>query len=306
MFIDSQFEKMRDKMKFFIKTVSDFKMQSTDTFRQLSVQRDNLKSNIIELVSYLDTRIKRKRYYENNLKQLLNDNELDNEGIKNLFHDFVETVYDEQLTSYHNTRCFSCYSNCHENCSLEEINFIGDNQFKKCAAFIDNSNHDWLSYDYWSNKKVAFVNDDYKCHVCKHSYKNHGHIRSLLIKQDFVYKDQYYLQTLKENDFNTKKTQMIASIEKIICELKDKIVKYENHILSDLNKLTSLFSNFNVLKEIQVIKQILQDRTKYFCEIYEKSKDRDSLENMECAKESQKIVLQILEKWEENNSSVYL
>ena len=48
----------------------------------------------------------------------------------------IVPFYKEQTTNYYTTRCVLCYENCHENCSLNETNSIGDKIFERCAAFI--------------------------------------------------------------------------------------------------------------------------------------------------------------------------
>ncbi len=286
--INIEFQNLKQKVNLFIKTAISLKPTSSNSFREIMEKRDEVKSEISSLISSLENNIKKQKKIEKLLHEFRNKETSSNDQIDMTSNEFelrLEVTVNH-YTNYYNTCCNLCNNACHENCSMQEISLIGDKRFKKCKAF--NSNFKY--------------NDC--CKKCKHSYKYHVHSHYLPTKETQtinVFDPKYIAQMNKEKNSNIKKREIGNQFEKQAKEINEEINNSEKRIFKALDTLNSLCSNFNIMKEIELIKEMLDEKIKILNQKNENSRNQNYLDDKDIAAKSRSIIFNIFENWESNN-----
>jgi hypothetical protein len=281
--INIEFQNLKEKVNLFIKMAISLKPTSSNNFREIMEKRDELKTEISRLILSLENSIKTQKHHERFLIEFKNKENSSNDQIDITLCKEIPILYLSKVsTKYYNTHCTVCYNTCHEECLLEEISSIGDNKFKKC---------------------LAFNSEDY-CNVCPHSYKYHVHVRHIYIKKTQtknVFDQQFTARMNKENNSISKKREIRKQFETQAKEIKEEINNFEISILNALDTLNSLCSNFNIMKEIELIKEMLDEKIKDLNRKAENTSDQKYLDDKDIAEDSKRIILNIFEKWESKN-----
>jgi len=101
----------------------------------------------------------------------------------------------------------------------------------------------------------------------------------------------------EEKNLINQKQQIMEYFDKQAKEINEEIIKSKILIFKALDTLNSLCSNFNIMKEIDLIKEMLDEKIKDLNQKVENSSDQKYLEDLDIGKETQKIIMDILKKW---------
>ena len=133
------------------------------------------------------------------------------------------TMHVQADTSYHNTLCTvrDCYSNCHEQCSLEFL-MDPDEIGRRCAIFDDN------------DRRVT------NCTVCHHSFRDHRHFHS-------KWSVETKPETVTDDDAQKKYNEAQSTVHSIQFQqsrIKDAIKLFETKIREHEESLGKLCLEF--------------------------------------------------------------
>ena len=298
--INVDFQNLKEKVGLVIQMAISLKPTSSNSFRQIMENRDEFKSEITSLIVNLENNIKVKNHFLKLLNEFKNkenqvNDQIDMASLKDIQYPSITKI----STDYHNTCCNQCNSNCHENCSLQEISSIGDNRFRNCKAFISSQNHFYYSFN-----SYYYIYPGDICNKCHHSYKHHGHYRHLNIKETLtkkVFDPRFTARMKEERSSYNKKREMMDYFDKKAKEINEEINISETKIFKALDTLNNLCKNFNIMKEIELIKEMLEDKIKALNEKNQNSMHPNDMDDLAIAKETKGIIVKIFEKWELKN-----
>jgi hypothetical protein len=277
------------------KSSVSLKPTSNKSFREIIVKRDELKSEIIRLNLSLGNSIKVKKHFEKLLNEVRNkENSFNNQIDISPYNDISYEVIRKVPTEYYNTCCTYCSAVCHENCSLQEISTIGNNRFKYCKAFLSSEDQFYYNFNY------AYISQSDFCKKCGHSYKHHVHSRHLYKREILtkkVFDPRFTARMNEEKNMINQKQEIMEYFDKQAKEINEEIKNSQIRIFKALDTLNSLCSNFNIMKEIDLIKEMLDEKIKDLNQKVENSRDQNDMEDLDIGKETQKIIMDILKKW---------
>ena len=273
--IELEFTNLKSKMALILEFVETPKFKPTGDFLKLKEKRDEFKNEIDKVRMFLEDKLKEKRKQEQLMRDIIACENQKTQLDLNKFKAQIEEHWvDESTEPVYNTRCITCKSNCHLNCSLAETNVQGDNIFKNCAA----------------------MNGDY-CKEYEHKFDQHIHLRSKYVKSTRT------KQVIDGDIANKIKSQedLIKNKQAIIDNIKQKEAKLENDVLLAktkiydlLNELQSYCTDFNYVKELQLTIKLLEARIEYLQSEYGKSKKQKDRDEIETAIKSKEIIEEIM------------
>jgi hypothetical protein len=273
--VDFEYQTLKNKMILILELIETLKFKPTDNFRKLKEKRDEFKNEIDKVRMFLEDKLKEKRKLEQLMRDVIDCESQRTQLDLNKFKAETEEHWvDESTDPAYNTRCITCKSNCHLNCSLAETNVQGDNIFKNCAA----------------------MNGDY-CSVCEHKFDQHLHLRSKYVKTTRtkqVIDGDIATQIKTQDDLIKNKQLVIDNIKAKNAKLEQDVVQAKTRIYELLLELQSYCSDFNYVKELELTKTLLEARIDYLQGEYGKSKNQKDKDEIETALMSKEIIEEIM------------
>jgi hypothetical protein len=262
-------------MTLVLELIETLRFQTTENFRKLKEKRDEFKIEIDKVRMFLEDKLKEKRKLGQLMKDIIDFESQRSQLDLNKFKAETEDQWvDESTDPVYNTRCITCKSNCHLQCSLAETNVQGDNIFKNCIA----------------------MNGDY-CSVCEHKFDQHTHWRSKYVKTTRtkqVIDGDIANQIKTQDDLIKNKQLVIDNINAKNTKLDEDVVQAKTRIFELLTELQSYCSDFNYVKELQLTKTLLEARIDYLQGEYSKSKKQKDKDEIETALMSKEIIEEIM------------
>jgi hypothetical protein len=106
-----------------LKRLLDFaytlKIRHTEAFSELKQKRDTFMNDlclVLKKITALTKHIDVNKAVKSDIDKMTTDEILNLDKSK-----YVVSYYVEKPTTYYNTRCIRCFSNCHEECVLEQM-----------------------------------------------------------------------------------------------------------------------------------------------------------------------------------------
>ena len=287
--INFEFKNLKEKLGNILEMASNLKFVSTENFRKLKQKRELFKIEIDQIRRILENKFKEKSQCDELLKEIIQAENQKSELELHKFKRVTETYWEEVNTDpIYNTRCITCRSNCHENCSLDETSTQDENLFKDCLAMID----------------------DY-CKICSHKFDQHVHLRTKYVKitRNKLALDENVTRNLEtKNDLIVKKKSIVESIEKKRVKLELEIQNIKANVVRLLEDLKEICSDFNYSKELLLTKSLLEARIDYLQAQFSKTKNPTDFEEIQSAIKSKLIISQIvrivLEKTEDKTNII--
>ena len=238
-----------ETMNELIKTLVLLTPISTESLHKLHYQRDIIRSILHEC----RLMIMELQYIEDELAALEQAAQIYSE---NLTQTKIIQVNEISPTSYHNTICLKCNVVCHERCSLNEVEQIGNETFRHCE-----------------------IMNNGRCTVCPSqcSAQMHYHDRRL-IKQ--VSRTIRFAISSLSNRFHE------IEEEKIACEIQCRTFQEGKHLIEQLlqeqyEKIEDIYRNVNIFDELCTCINILRNELKFLRSKYVIDKAKKFIEQLE-------------------------
>ena len=280
--INFEYKNLKAKVTIILEVASSLRVASTENFRKLKQKRELFKIEIDKVRRILEDKLKEKNTCDELLKEIILAENQKSDLDMNKYIGMNESYWEDVATDpIYNTRCITCRSTCHENCSLDETSVQGENIFKDCLAMADDF-----------------------CQVCTHKFDQHVHLRSKYVKltrKKLVIDPEVAKKLKNTQDLLDNKKSIIESIEKKNVKLEGDIQNTKAKIMNLLKDLKGICSDFNYVKELQLTKSLLEARIDFLQSQFSKSHNPSDFEEIQSALKSKLIIEQIVKIMADKN-----